>query len=130
MARVNPRRPPAAHGTGQAQPTPNMASVARRPLPEQAFSIHEDAATDEVEMEMELADDPEQRTEEVRAPSEDQDQDAVPASDEGEGSVAEESSEDDAPAPSHVLRDMEKLGREVPGIVGKYRLIKRIGEGE
>ena len=108
-----------------------MASVARRPLPEQPFSIHEDAATDEVEMEMEMADDPEQRTEEVRAPSEDQDQDAVPASDEGEGEGSvEESSEDDAPAPSHVLRDMEKLGREVPGIVGKYRLIKRIGEGE
>lgn len=97
-----------------------MASVARRPLPEQPFSIHEDAATDEVDM---ADDDPEQRTEEVRAPSED----AVAESE--DGSAAEESSEDEAPAPN-VARDMEKLGREVPGIKGKYRLIKRIGEGE
>lgn len=97
-----------------------MASVARHPLPEkQAFAIHEDVVTDEVEM----ADDPEQQTEEVRAPSED----AQQASE--EASEVEESSEDESAAPSNVVRDMEKLGREVPGIKGKYRLIKRIGEG-
>lgn len=96
-----------------------MTSVARRPLPDQPFSIHEDAATDEVEM----ADDPEQQTEEVRAPSEEEEANAV--SEEGD-----ESSDDETAAPGHVVRDMEKLGREIPGIKDKYRLIKRIGEGE
>lgn len=97
-----------------------MASVARHPLPEQqAFPIHEDAVTDEVEM----ADDPEQQTEEVSAPSGDAHQTSEDASE------VEESSEDDSAEPSNVVRDMEKLEREVPGIKGKYRLIKRIGEG-
>lgn len=101
-----------------------MASLARRPLPDQQFAIHEDAATDEVEM----ADDPDQRTEEVEAPSED----ANAASGSGDGSEAEaeaeESSDDEAPPAQEVL-DMEKLEQEIPGIRGKFRFIKRIGEG-
>lgn len=70
-----------------------------------------------------MADDPEQQTEEVRAPSEEEEANAV--SEEGD-----ESSDDETAAPGHVVRDMEKLGREIPGIKDKYRLIKRIGEGE
>lgn len=70
-----------------------------------------------------MAEDPEQQTEEVRAPSEE----ANAASE--EVSEGDESSEEEAAAPGHVVRDMEKLGREIPGIKDKYRLIKRIGEG-
>lgn len=100
-----------------------MTSVARRPLPDQPFSIHEDAATDEVE----TADDPDQQTEEVRAPSEEEEEANAASEDVSEG---DESSEEETAAPGHVVRDMEKLGREIPGIKDKYRLIKRIGEGQ
>ena len=66
----------------------------------------------------------EQQTEEVRAPSEEE---ANAASE--EVSEGDESSEEETAAPGHVVRDMEKLGREIPGIKDRYRLIKRIGEG-
>ncbi|PKS12325.1 hypothetical protein jhhlp_001625 [Lomentospora prolificans] len=97
-------------------------SMMRRPVPDQAFAIHEDAPTDEMDME----DESEQRTEEVRAESED----AISEEEEeeDEGSDASESSDDEA-APDHVTQDMEKLQRNIPGFKEKYRLIKRIGEG-
>lgn len=96
-------------------------SVARRPLPEQGFSIHQDVVI--VSDEVEMADDPEQRTEEIRAGSEEDGPASIETSD-------AESSEDERAAPSHVIRDMERLADEAPGFKEKYRLIKRIGEGE
>ncbi|SPO05519.1 probable mitogen-activated protein kinase HOG1 [Cephalotrichum gorgonifer] len=96
-----------------------MASVARRPLPEeQPFAIHQDAVTDEIEM----GDDPEQRTEEIRAPEEEEVMASIESSE-------AESSEAESAAPTHVVRDMERLGDDIPGFREKYRLIKRIGEG-
>ncbi|CAI4211685.1 unnamed protein product [Parascedosporium putredinis] len=103
-------------------------------VPRQPFAIHEDAPTDEIEM----VDESEQQTEEVRPESED----AVgeePEEEEMEEEEEEEEEDDDASdgsessdgesAPDHVTQDMERLQRSFPGFKEKYRLIKRIGEG-
>lgn len=102
-------------------------------VPRQPFAIHEDAPTDEIEM----VDESEQQTEEVRPESEDavgeepEEEEMEEEEEEEEEDDASDGSEssDGESAPDHVTQDMERLQRSFPGFKEKYRLIKRIGEG-
>lgn len=104
------------------------ATVVRRRVDE-PFDIHEDARTEETEMMVEddidhLADDTAARaaaTDEVMDQAEEEAHDQEDEED-------EESSEDEQ-IESSVQADMDKLGTDFPGFRGKYRLVKRIGEG-
>lgn len=98
------------------------------------FDIHEDARTEDTEMMPE-----EERTEEVVPPTEDgepqqyhhQHQDPRQQQqtlEEEEQEDLMETSEDEA-IDTGVQADMDKLTDDFPGFRNKYRLIKRIGEG-
>lgn len=99
------------------------ATVVRRRV-EEPFDIHEDARTEETEMMVEddvdhLANDAAMAaaTDEVMEEEVEDEEDE------------EEDSSEDEQVETSVQADMDKLGDDFPGFRGKYRLIKRIGEG-
>ncbi|OAA36420.1 serine/threonine protein kinase Hsk1 [Metarhizium rileyi] len=97
-----------------------MAATLARQRAEDPFEIHEDARTEETEVMVEEDDEHVQAaaTDEVMEEDADDDEDEE-----------EDESSDDERIESSVQADMEKLGDDFPGFRGKYRLIKRIGEG-
>lgn len=105
-----------------------MAASAARRVGDDPFEIHEDARTEETEMMGE--DEADSDNESWRATPTD-DRVGVPddRADEEDQDEEEESSEDEQ-IESSVQSDMDKLSNDFPGFRGKYRLIKRIGEGE
>ncbi|KZZ93720.1 serine/threonine protein kinase Hsk1 [Moelleriella libera RCEF 2490] len=104
-----------------------MAASAARRVGDDPFEIHEDARTEETEMMGE--DEADSDNESWRATPTD-DRVGVPddRADEEDQDEEEESSEDEQ-IESSVQSDMDKLSNDFPGFRGKYRLIKRIGEG-
>lgn len=111
-----------------------MAATAHHHQGEEPFEIHEDARTEDTEMMAE-----EERTEEAVPPTDEaeqqqyhhqapQHQHQQSFEEEEEEDIPDESSEDEA-VDRTVQADMEKLQGDFPGFRNKYRLIKRIGEG-
>jgi cell division control protein 7 len=93
-------------------PTEGMATTRSRA--EEPFYIHEDAATEDTEM----AQDDDRRIEDAEEQEVDDPDDN-----------SSDSSDDMDLVDSAVVQDMAKLQSAFPGFRGKYRLIKRIGEG-
>ncbi|OAQ67587.1 cell cycle protein kinase [Pochonia chlamydosporia 170] len=99
------------------------ATVVRRRV-EEPFDIHEDARTEETEMMVEDDVDHLANDAAIAAATDEVMEEEV----EDEEDEEEDSSEDEQVETS-VQADMDKLGDDFPGFRGKYRLIKRIGEG-
>ena len=108
-----------------------MAATAVRRRMDEPFDIHEDVRTEDTEM---VSEDDDGRGAaagtRAAAPTDDMDGIDEDESDEedDEEDDAEDSSEDEQ-VESTVQADMDKLAQDFPGFRGKYRLIKRIGEG-
>ncbi|GAB0134466.1 hypothetical protein EsDP_00002837 [Epichloe bromicola] len=108
-----------------------MATAVVRPRADDPFDIHEDARTEETEMMVDedahhLANDA------ARAAATDDSMDQVEEEldeEEGEDEDEDDDISDDEQVESSVQSDMDKLASDFPGFRGKYRLIKRIGEG-
>lgn len=108
-----------------------MAAAVVRPRADDPFDIHEDARTEETEMMVDedadhLANDA------ARAVATDDLMDQVEEEldeEEGEDEDEDDDISDDEQVESSVQSDMDKLASDFPGFRGKYRLIKRIGEG-
>ncbi len=99
-----------------------MATVAPvRRRRQESFRIHEDVpSTEDAEMDEHAANH-----------QHDQDDEGEPMDEvEDDDSNYSESSEDAAVVDSNILEDMERLQDSFPGFRHKYRLIKRIGEGQ
>ncbi|KHN97461.1 serine/threonine protein kinase Hsk1 [Metarhizium album ARSEF 1941] len=95
-----------------------MAATLARRRAEDPFDIHEDARTEETEMMVE------EDVAGAAATDELMEEDV-----EEEENEEENESSDDECVERGVQADMEKLASDFPGFRGKYRLIKRIGEG-
>lgn len=109
-----------------------MATVLARPRADDSFEIHEDARTEETELMIE--DDADRAandvagaaaTDDMMGQAEEELEEEEPGEEEDEG----EEMSDDEQVESSVQADMNKLVIDFPEFRGKYRLIKRIGEG-
>ncbi|GAO15847.1 uncharacterized protein UV8b_07726 [Ustilaginoidea virens] len=105
-----------------------MATAVMRRGPDDPFDIYEDTCTEETEvMAEEEVDHLENdagidETDELMDQAEEEEE--VDAEDQDEEEIS-----DDERVGNSVRADMDKLGHDFPGFRGKYRLIKRIGEG-
>lgn len=117
-----------------------MAAATVRRRVEEPFDIHEDARTEETEMMAEddtdhiaqqveaarlAAAEAAAATDEIMGQAEDEE----PPEDADEEDEEEDDSSEDEQIESSVQADMDQLADDFPGFRGKYRLIKRIGEG-
>ncbi|KAG6041508.1 hypothetical protein E4U41_003811 [Claviceps citrina] len=116
-----------------------MAAAVVRPRADDQFEIHEDARTEETELMTEddvdhlandaamaaATDDLMDQAEEEPDEEEEEDEDEEDEEDEDE----DDELSDEERVERSVQADMKNLGRDFPGFRGKYRLIKRIGEG-
>jgi cell division control protein 7 len=97
-----------------------MAATVVRRRTEELFDIHEDARTEDTEMmddeDVAVATAPDEAMDHVDAEAEEEEEE-------------EDQSSDDDQVEGSVQADMDKLSNDFPGFRGKYRLIKRIGEG-
>ncbi|KAK2590706.1 Cell division control protein 7 [Conoideocrella luteorostrata] len=102
-----------------------VTAVLHRGL-EDPFDIHEDARTEETEMMIEDDIDDLANDAANNAATDDM---MDRAEEEPEEEDEDEESSEDEQIEDSVQADMDRLGSDFPGFRGKYRLIKRIGEG-
>lgn len=103
-----------------------VTSAATRRRPGESFRIHEDApSTADTEMNEQSLRDEEERDDDDAEQEEAEQEEA-----EAQESEYSESSDDELIVDHNIQQDMERLQNSFPGFRYKYRLIKRIGEGE
>ncbi|KAG6016555.1 hypothetical protein E4U43_003550 [Claviceps pusilla] len=120
-----------------------MATALVHPRADDPFDIHEDARTEETEVMTEedvdhaahdvaraaATDDLMDQAEEELDEEEEEEEGEEEGEEEEDGEEEDEDISDDEQVESSVQADMDKLANEFTGFRGKYRLIKRIGEG-